>query len=92
VIQVHDTHEQARLTWRARLVINEAHSTGLYESDGRRMVALLELEDRVIAQLYMFYKAFGASGCGCLSTCQYELLDELIHSRAVDEHIQLRAI
>jgi hypothetical protein len=64
------------------------------------MVALLGLEDRVIAQLYTFYKAFVASGssCACVSTCQCELLDELIHSRVVDEHIylgpftQLRAI
>jgi hypothetical protein len=42
------------------------------------MVALIGLEDRVIAQLYTLGKTFVASGCACLSTCQYELLDELI--------------
>lgn len=41
---------------------------GPYESDGRRMDVRLGLEDRVIAQLYTFDKAFGASGCACLST------------------------
>jgi 7-keto-8-aminopelargonate synthetase-like enzyme len=55
-----------------------AHSTWLYESDGRTVLALLGMEDRVIAQLYTFDKAFAASGCACLSTCQYKLLDELI--------------
>ena len=42
------------------------------------MVALLGLEGRVIVQLFMFDKVLAASGCACLSTCQYELLNELI--------------
>ena len=56
-------------TWHARLVVNEEYAMGLYESDGRKVVVRLGLEDHVIAQLYTFDKAFGASGCACLSTC-----------------------
>ena len=51
--------------WHARLVIIEVLATGLYESCGRRVVALLGLEDRVIAHLYAFDEEFAASGCAC---------------------------
>ncbi|KAI0265751.1 hypothetical protein BGY98DRAFT_939362 [Russula aff. rugulosa BPL654] len=56
------TNGSPHSTWHTRLVINEEHATGPYESDGRRMDVRLGLEDRVIAQLYTFDKAFGASG------------------------------
>ena len=52
-----------RLMWHARFVITEALATGLYESCGRRMVALLGLEDPVIAHFYAFDEEFAASGC-----------------------------
>jgi len=55
-------HERARLMWHARLVITEALATGLYETCGRRMDALLGLED---PHLHAFEEAFPASGCAC---------------------------
>jgi hypothetical protein len=45
----------------AHLVVDEAHSTGLYGSGGRGMVVLIGLEDRVHAQLHTFGKALAAS-------------------------------
>jgi 8-amino-7-oxononanoate synthase len=46
----------------AHLVVDEAHSTGIYGPQGRGRVALLGLEDRVLARLCTFGKALGASG------------------------------
>jgi len=57
----------------AHLVVDEAHATGLYGPGCRGMVALLGLEDRVLARLHTFGKALAASGGACLYTCQYEL-------------------
>jgi 8-amino-7-oxononanoate synthase len=47
------------------LVVDEAHATGLYGPGGRGMVALLGLEDRVLARLHTFGKALAASGGAC---------------------------
>ena len=44
------------------------HSTRLYEFDGHRVVALLGLEDRVIAHLHTFDKAFFSFRL-CVSFC-----------------------
>ena len=52
----------------AHLVVDEAHATGLYGPGGRGMVALLGLEDRVLARLHTFGKALAASGGACSST------------------------
>ena len=52
----------------AHLVVDEAHATGLYGPGGRGMVALLGLEDRVLARLHTFGKALAASGGACPST------------------------
>jgi len=46
----------------AYLVVDEAHSTGIYGPQGRGRVALLGLEDRVLARLHTFGKALAASG------------------------------
>ena len=46
----------------AHLVVDEAHTTGIYGPGGRGMVALLGLEDRVLAWLHTFGKALAASG------------------------------
>lgn len=44
------------------LIVDEAHSTGIYGPKGRGRVAQLGLEDRVLARLHTFGKALGASG------------------------------
>ena len=44
------------------LVVDEAHSTGIYGRQGRGRVALLGLEDRVLARLHTFGKALAANG------------------------------
>lgn len=46
----------------AYLIVDEAHSTGIYGPEGRGRVAMLGLEDRVLARLYTFGKALAASG------------------------------
>jgi 8-amino-7-oxononanoate synthase len=46
----------------AYLIVDEAHSTGIYGPKGRGRVAQLGLEGRVLARLHTFGKALGASG------------------------------
>ena len=46
----------------AYLVVDEAHSTGIYGRQGRGRVSLLGLEDRVLARLHTFGKALAATG------------------------------
>lgn len=46
----------------AYLVVDEAHSTGLYETSGRGLVCALSLEDRVLIRLHTFGKAVACSG------------------------------
>ncbi|KAF8151049.1 PLP-dependent transferase [Crassisporium funariophilum] len=51
----------------AYLVVDEAHSTGIYGSQGRGRVALLGLEGRVLARLHTFGKALAATGAVILT-------------------------
>lgn len=44
------------------VVVDEAHSTGIYGPRGRGIVALLGLENRVLARLHTFGKALASSG------------------------------
>ncbi|PPQ85644.1 LOW QUALITY PROTEIN: hypothetical protein CVT25_012766 [Psilocybe cyanescens] len=44
------------------LVVDEAHSTGIYGPQGRGRVAMLGLENRVLARLHTFGKALAATG------------------------------
>ena len=46
----------------AYLIVDEAHSTGIYGPLGRGRVAMLGLEDRVFARLHTFGKALAATG------------------------------
>lgn len=50
------------------LVVDEAHSTGLYGPQGRGRVASLGLENKVLARLHTFGKALAATGGA--PTCQ----------------------
>ncbi|KAJ7355826.1 pyridoxal phosphate-dependent transferase [Mycena albidolilacea] len=47
------------------LVVDEAHSTGIYGPQGRGRVAQLGLESKVLARLHTFGKALAASGGKC---------------------------
>ncbi|KAK0238688.1 pyridoxal phosphate-dependent transferase [Armillaria nabsnona] len=50
------------------LVVDEAHSTGIYGPQGRGRVAMLGLESRVFARLHTFGKALAATGAVLLTT------------------------
>lgn len=44
------------------LIVDEAHSTGLYGENGRGLTCALGLEDRVLVRLHTFGKAMACSG------------------------------
>jgi len=44
------------------IIVDEAHSNGIYGSQGRGIVCSLGLEDRVFARLHTFGKAIGCNG------------------------------
>jgi 8-amino-7-oxononanoate synthase len=48
------------------VVVDEAHSTGIYGPQGRGIVVLLGLENRVLARLHTFGKALAGSGGPCV--------------------------
>ncbi|KAJ6531071.1 pyridoxal phosphate-dependent transferase [Mycena capillaripes] len=50
------------------LVVDEAHSTGIYGPQGRGRVAQLGLEDKVLARLHTFGKALAATGAVILTS------------------------
>lgn len=50
------------------LVVDEAHSTGIYGPQGRGRVAMMGLENRVFARLHTFGKALAATGAVLLTT------------------------
>ncbi len=45
------------------VIVDEAHSTGIYGPNGRGVVCELKLEKRVFARLHTFGKALGCNGC-----------------------------
>ena len=65
-----DTMDEVFPAGNAHLLVDEAHATGLYGPGGRGVVALLGLEDRVLARFHSFGKALAATGGEFLSTCQ----------------------
>ncbi|KAI0290341.1 pyridoxal phosphate-dependent transferase [Russula brevipes] len=62
-----DAMDQVFPAGNAHLVVDEAHATGIYGPGGRGIVALLGLEDRVLARLHTFGKALAASGAVLLT-------------------------
>ncbi|TDL25764.1 PLP-dependent transferase [Rickenella mellea] len=50
------------------VVVDEAHATGLYGVQGRGLVALWGLENRVLARLHTFGKALSGSGAVILTS------------------------
>ncbi|TFY82583.1 hypothetical protein EWM64_g1423 [Hericium alpestre] len=49
------------------LVVDEAHATGIYGPQGRGVVAMMGLEDKVLARLHTFGKALAATGAVMLT-------------------------
>lgn len=54
--------------YRARLVVDEAHATGVFGSHGRGMVHELGLEKEVFARIHTFGKALGTHGAVVLGS------------------------
>ncbi|KAI6037713.1 PLP-dependent transferase [Pisolithus marmoratus] len=50
------------------VIVDEAHSTGIYGPKGRGLVAALGLEKRIFARLHTFGKSLAASGAVLLTT------------------------
>lgn len=48
--------------YEARLVVDEAHTTGLFGAEGRGVVSALNLEEEVYARVHTFGKALGVQG------------------------------
>lgn len=63
-----DTIENVFPEGNAYLIVDEAHSTGIYGPEGRGRVAMLGLEDKVLARLHTFGKALAATGGTPLTT------------------------
>jgi 8-amino-7-oxononanoate synthase len=60
------------------VVVDEAHSTGIYGSKGRGVVCSLGLEKRVFARLHTFGKALGCNGCESTHP-PFTLLDPILY-------------
>lgn len=54
--------------YNAALIVDEAHSNGLFGKNGRGLVASLNLEDRIFARLMTFGKALGNHGAVVLGS------------------------
>lgn len=57
-----DAVEEALPAGNGHLIIDEAHSTGLYGKEGRGLTCALGLENRVLVRLHTFGKAMACSG------------------------------
>ncbi|MCP9198939.1 pyridoxal phosphate-dependent aminotransferase family protein [Gramella sp. GC03-9] len=54
--------------YNTRLVIDEAHATGVFGEKGEGLVQHMELEKKVFARIYTFGKAIGAHGAAILGS------------------------
>ncbi|MDG1147070.1 MAG: pyridoxal phosphate-dependent aminotransferase family protein [Crocinitomicaceae bacterium] len=61
----------------AYLIVDEAHSVGVYGESGKGLVSALGFENRVFARLVTFGKAYGSHGAVVLG-CQ-QLIDYLVN-------------
>ena len=52
----------------ARLIVDEAHATGIFGPEGRGIVSAHQLEERVFARLHTFSKALGSHGGAILGS------------------------
>ena len=62
---------------RARLIVDEAHGTGVFGRGGNGLVGEMALEDAFFARVYTFGKAMGVHGAGVVGSA--ELIDYLVN-------------
>lgn len=60
-----------------RLIVDEAHSTGVYGENGRGLLSALNVQDSVFARIHTFGKAMGCHGAAVLG--EIELRNYLIN-------------
>jgi 8-amino-7-oxononanoate synthase len=54
--------------YQANLIVDEAHSAGVFGEEGRGVVAAMDLENQVFARLVTFGKAYGIMGAAILGS------------------------
>jgi 8-amino-7-oxononanoate synthase len=69
--QIIDLVEKMCPLGNGHVIVDEAHSTGIHGPDGRGLVAMANLEDRVLVRLHTFGKSLASNGGMCPS---YSLL------------------
>jgi len=62
LVEIVDVVEKTLERGNGYVVVDEAHSTGLYGDNGRGLVCELRLEKKVFARLHTFGKALGCNG------------------------------
>lgn len=72
LLEIVETVEELFPHGNGYVVVDEAHSTGVYGPQGRGLVAALGLEDRIFARLHTFGKALAATGGQSLCSALYE--------------------
>ena len=81
ISQILDTLSTKLPRGNGHLIVDEAHSTGVYGDHGRGLICELGLEDRIIARLHTFGKAL-SSGGGSIShfttITDLKLIDQLL--------------
>ncbi|CDO75115.1 hypothetical protein BN946_scf185010.g40 [Trametes cinnabarina] len=68
LVQIVETVEELFPNGNGHVIVDEAHSTGVYGPGGRGLVAALGLESRIFARLHTFGKALAATGAVLLVT------------------------
>jgi len=61
--------------YKATLIVDEAHATGIFGEDGRGLVCMMGLEEKVFARVHTFGKALGCHGAAVLGS---ELLKQYL--------------
>lgn len=66
------------------IIVDEAHSTGIFGNQGRGLVCHLGLEGRIWGRVHTFGKAMGCSGgkCRLLSILLFNILMEFAHENS----------
>lgn len=74
-----------------RLIVDEAHSTGVFGKNGRGLIASLKMQNRVFARVHTFGKAMGCHGAavcgeGALKTYLINFARSFIYTTAMPLH------
>ena len=67
LVEIADVVERLFPKRNAHIVVDEAHATGIYGSNGRGRVSELGLEDRIFVRLHTFGKSLASNGGDTLS-------------------------